>query len=279
MMNNTQISIVIPTFNRANFLKQCIDSCLNQTQQCEIIVCDHGSTDDTPQVAKSYGDKIKYIRRELDSGVHFCWLDGILHASNDFIHINYDDDWIAPTYIEECSKLINENVGCVFSEVQLFDDSKNEFGKKIFQLENETGIFSIKKLKHFNLKYLTSPGAGVFRKQILLDSLFVGNIPFTKNHYHGVGPDILFSLMSTISYPKYGFVNKPLAFFRVHKNSITIDAQSDTIKSLKIKKAYEDAKIYFFIKKFIKLCNIYNIAKLHYKIKKNFIKIKNNNND
>ena len=278
-MNNNEISIIIPTFNRANFLKICIDSCLDQTQQCEIIVCDHGSTDDTPEVAKSYGDKIKYVRRELDSGVHFCWLDGILHAKNDFIHINYDDDWIAPTFIEECANLINDKVACVFTEVQLFDESKNEVGRKIFQLEKESGIFSIRKLKHFNLKHLTSPGAGVFRKQILLDSLFVGNIPFTKNHYHGVGPDILFSLMSTINYSHYGFVNKPLAFFRVHENSITIDAQSDNTKSLKIKKAYEDAKIYFFIYKFVRLFNIYNVAKLYYKIRKNFIKIKKNNND
>lgn len=278
-MNNNEISIIIPTFNRANFLKTCIDSCLAQTQECEIIVCDHGSTDNTPEVAKSYGNKIKYVRRELDSGVHFCWLDGILHAKNNFIHINYDDDWIAPTFIEECASLIDDKVACVFTEVQLFDESKNEFGRKIFQLENESGVFSIKKLKHFNLKHLTSPGAGVFRKQILLDSLFVGNIPFTKNHYHGVGPDILFSLMSTINYSHYGFVNKPLAFFRVHENSITIDAQSDNTKSLKIKKAYEDAKIYFFIYKFVRLFNIYNVAKLYYKIRKNFIKIKKNNND
>lgn len=278
-MNKTEISIIIPTFNRANFLISCIDSCLAQTQKCEIIVCDHGSTDNTPEVANSYGDKIKYVRRELDSGVHFCWLDGILHAKNDFIHINYDDDWIAPTFIEECANLINDKVGCVFTEVQLFDNNKNEFGRNLFQIEKESGIFPIKKLKHFNLKYLTSPGACVFRKQILIDNLFVGNIPFTKNHYHGVGPDNLFSLMSSINYSHYGFINKPLTFFRVHENSITIDAQSDKTKSLKIKKAYEDAKIYFFIYKFVRLLNIYNFAKLYYKIRKNFIKIKKNNND
>ena len=85
--------------------------------------------------------------------------------------------------------------------------------------------------------------------------------------------------MSTLNYSQYGFVNKPLAFFRVHENSITIDAQSDKIKSLKIKKAYEDAKIYFFIYKFVKSCNIYSIVKLYYKISKNFIKIKKYNND
>lgn len=54
------------------------------------------------------------------------------------------------TFIEECANLINDKVACVFTEVQLFDESKNEFGRKIFQLEKESGIFSIRKLKHFN---------------------------------------------------------------------------------------------------------------------------------
>ena len=115
-MNNKSVSIIIPTFNRANYLVECIDSCLSQTYPCEIIVCDHGSTDDTPNVVKQYQDKIKYIRRELDSGVHFCWLDGILHASHDLIHINFDDDWIKPTFIENCMELFTNEVGFVFSE-------------------------------------------------------------------------------------------------------------------------------------------------------------------
>ena len=56
---NKNVSIIIPTFNRADFLVECIDSCLAQTQPCEIIVCDHGSTDTTPEVVKKYGDKSK----------------------------------------------------------------------------------------------------------------------------------------------------------------------------------------------------------------------------
>jgi glycosyltransferase involved in cell wall biosynthesis len=270
---NNKVSIIIPTFNRADFLVECIDSCLAQTHPCEIIVCDHGSSDNTPEVVKKYGDQIKYIRRELDSGVHFCWLDGILHAKNDLIHINYDDDWIYPTYIEECQQLFNENVGCVFSDAITYLENEKKFGENLFTLTNETGIFSSKKLSDFNIKKLTSPGAGIFRKQILLDSLFVGEVPFSKNHYHGVGPDILFSLMSCVDYQFFGYVNKPLAVFRAHVNSITVNADSDKKKRARIKNAYQDARIYYYINKFIAAFKIYYLAKYYYKIKKNLIKI------
>jgi len=269
------ISIVIPTFNRYDYLLTCIDSCLAQTQPCEIIVCDHGSTDNTPNIKNIYGDKIIYVRRELDSGVHFCWLDGILHAKNDLIHINFDDDWIAPTYIEKCASLFNDNVGCVFSEAQVFHEKDKKFGAFCFELKKSSGIFKVNKLIDFNLKYLTSPGAGVFRKQILLDALFVGNIPFSKNHYRGVGPDMLFSLMSGLNHNYFGYINEPLAFFREHENSITVDAYADSSKREKIKKGYEDAKIYFLINKFISIFGVYWIIRYYYKLKKNFIKSRN----
>ena len=270
---NKNVSIIIPTFNRADYLIECIDSCLAQTQPCEIIVCDHGSSDNTPEVVKKYGNKIKYIRRDLDSGVHFCWLDGILHSSNDLIHINFDDDWIKPTYIEECQKLFTDKVGCVFSDALVFFEKEKKFGGTLFNLKNETGVYPAKTLANFNIKKLSSPGAGVFRKKVLLDTLFVGKVPFSKNHYHGVGPDILFSLMSCIEYPSFGYVNQPLAIFRAHENSITIDAASDQKKQTKIKNAYQDARIYFYINKFIETFKIYYFAKNFYKIKKNIIKI------
>ncbi len=249
-MNSKKVSIVIPTFNRAKYLMETIDSCLAQTVDCEIIVCDHGSTDNTPNAIKVYGNKIKYIRRELDSGVHFCWLDGILHATNDLIHLNFDDDWIEPTFVEACLKLFTEEVGCVFTDAKIFFENENRYADAGFNFQKNTGIFDSKQLAKFNYGRLTSPGAGIFRKKIMIDNLFVGNVPFAKSIYHGVGPDVLFSLMSTIEYPKYGFVNKPLAVFRAHDNSITIDAMNDKGKHLKIKNAYQEARTFYFLSKF-----------------------------
>jgi len=101
-LSKPKVAIVIPTFNRSKFVQKAIESSLRQTYPCEVVVCDHGSSDDTPRVMKKYANKIKYVRKEEDFGPHFCWLDGILHADADFIHLQYDDDWIADNYIEKC---------------------------------------------------------------------------------------------------------------------------------------------------------------------------------
>ena len=121
--NNPKVTIVIPTFNRSELVQKAIESSLNQTYPCEIIVCDHGSTDNTPAVMKRYKNKILYIRKEKDLGPYFCWLDGILHANTDFIHLQFDDDWIDETYIERCMELMQDEVGLVIAEANVHWES------------------------------------------------------------------------------------------------------------------------------------------------------------
>jgi len=63
-MNTPLVSVVITTYNRGPAIRPTIDSVLAQTlQDFQIIVVDDGSTDDTPDVLRSYGDKIQVIRQ------------------------------------------------------------------------------------------------------------------------------------------------------------------------------------------------------------------------
>ena len=142
-MKNPKVAIIIPTFNRSKYVQKAIETSLSQTYPCEVVVCDHGSKDDTPNVMEKYGNKIKYIRKEEDFGPHFCWLDGILHTDAEFIHLQFDDDWIDKNYIKKCMSLMGKDVGVVIGNAVIVEESKNQkkdvfHFKKIFK---KTGIF------------------------------------------------------------------------------------------------------------------------------------------
>ncbi len=101
-------SIVIPTYNGADFVALAIESALSQTRPAdEVIVSDDGSTDQTMNIVNEYGDKIKvFCNPNGPSGFVQGWNNAISHATMDFISILHQDDLLAPTYLEEAEKAL-----------------------------------------------------------------------------------------------------------------------------------------------------------------------------
>lgn len=101
-------SIVIPTYNGADFMAQAIKSALSQTRPAdEVIVSDDGSTDETMSIAQKFGDKIKIFRNPNGpSGFVQGWNNAISHATMDYISILHQDDLLAPTFLEEAEKAL-----------------------------------------------------------------------------------------------------------------------------------------------------------------------------
>jgi glycosyltransferase involved in cell wall biosynthesis len=89
-----QISVIIPTFNRARTLARAIDSVLAQTYAPkEILVVDDGSTDQTRSLLAAYGDRIR-ILSQPNKGVSAARNLGIEHSTADFIALlDSDDRW------------------------------------------------------------------------------------------------------------------------------------------------------------------------------------------
>jgi len=69
--DHPKISVCIPTYNRAGYLREALDSILRQTlQDFEIVVCDDASTDDTRQLVASIGDdRLRYFRQPRNVGI------------------------------------------------------------------------------------------------------------------------------------------------------------------------------------------------------------------
>jgi glycosyltransferase involved in cell wall biosynthesis len=95
-----KVSIVIPIFNYARYLGEAIDSALaNKHDECEILVIDDGSTDDTAEVARSYDSQIRYIYQE-NQGVCAARNKGIREARAELIVFLDADDILEPNMIK-----------------------------------------------------------------------------------------------------------------------------------------------------------------------------------
>jgi GT2 family glycosyltransferase len=62
------VSVVIPNWNGAEYLKECIDSLLLQSIKCSVVVVDNGSTDESDKVLESYGGKIIVLKQKKNLG-------------------------------------------------------------------------------------------------------------------------------------------------------------------------------------------------------------------
>lgn len=96
-----KVSVVIPVYNGTNFMREAVDSALNQSyKNIEIIVINDGSTDETEQIALSYGDKIRYFRKE-NGGQSSALNFGIAQMTGDYFSWLSHDDVYLPDKIEK----------------------------------------------------------------------------------------------------------------------------------------------------------------------------------
>lgn len=138
-----KISVIIPTYNRANFLHKTLSSILNQSIEVdEIIVVDDGSIDNTKEIISSYkNDKIKYIYQE-NKGVSSARNMGIKTANNRWLcFLDSDDIW----HEDKIEKQINfhkENLHILFSHTDELWMFKNKIiNQKKHQLKPEGFCF------------------------------------------------------------------------------------------------------------------------------------------
>lgn len=126
-----EVSVIIPTYNRANLLGRAVHSVLNQTfKDFELIIVDDYSTDNTEEIAGSWHDKrIRFIRHKENKGGPAARNTGIKNAQGDFIaFLDSDNEWL-PQKLEKQIELFHNlppSVGVVYAINRVVNDIKNE---------------------------------------------------------------------------------------------------------------------------------------------------------
>jgi glycosyltransferase involved in cell wall biosynthesis len=122
-MPNPLVSVVIPSYNRAQYIAETIESVLAQTyREIEVIVIDDGSTDNTRDAVEPYVPHVKYVRQK-NSERGASRNHGLRLAKGEFIAFLDSDDLWLPQKLEEDLKILKEKprAGVVYSDADLVD--------------------------------------------------------------------------------------------------------------------------------------------------------------
>lgn len=106
----TKVTVCIPTFNRCHLLPFAIKSIQKQTySDWELIVCDDGSTDGTPELMAQYQDpRIRYIRHRQNIGKSNNMRSGFEAATGEYFIKFDDDDRLTPEFLEKTIAILDQ---------------------------------------------------------------------------------------------------------------------------------------------------------------------------
>ena len=125
-----KVSICIPTYNTAKYLPVAIESVLRQGfSDFELVICDDGSTDNTPEICGSYDDpRIRYIRLPGKSGQAGNFNRCLKEARGEFVTILHADDYFLPGFLQDRAGRLSDNpeLGFAFGAVQVVDEEGAE---------------------------------------------------------------------------------------------------------------------------------------------------------
>jgi glycosyltransferase involved in cell wall biosynthesis len=212
MKNNPLVSVIIPTYNSSKYIKETLESILDQTySNLEIVITDDASKDDTLDIVRGYEDsRIKILTNKKNLGISGNMNKGILSSKGKYIAIMDADDWSYPYRIEKQVKMMEENPNVVLCSgyMDMCDENLKFKHTRTYPTTNE-------EIRKVLLRYdpIAHP-ASMWRKETLLKTnlypLYVNN---TCHDY---------SLIFEISqYGEFQNIPESLIKYRIRKDSVT----------------------------------------------------------
>lgn len=209
--NQPIVSIIIPTYNRTDFLKLTLQSVLNQTiQDFEIIVVDDGTPDDENMFLCQTFEKVKYIKIENSGGPAKPRNVGIREAKGKYIAFVDDDDIWLPIKLEKQISVLENNpdFGLVHCCCQVVDENgieKNEIIGRPGTLDVKHGDVSMRMMGNWTLMMPTP----LIRREVVF------KVGFFNERMIAAGEDVEYWNRASF-FTKFYYIDLPLTRYRIH---------------------------------------------------------------
>ena len=224
MYNNDLISVIIPVYNCEKYVRQTLDSIVNQTyKNLEILVIDDGSTDNSFAICNEFlnDDRVKVFRRE-NAGVAASRQFGVDICKGAYFVTIDSDDYVSAEYVEKLYKSVTENNADIsVCGITCFNDGKDGifYGTIIPQMDEEKLVVTKELLTTDFYKIacdllLTDSWNKMYRTQFVKDTNIKYELP---NIYRGSELQVNHKLV--IHCPTYSVCREVLLFHRNREGS------------------------------------------------------------
>jgi glycosyltransferase involved in cell wall biosynthesis len=219
-------TVIVPTYNRYNLLKECLDSLVHQTfKNFEVLVCDDGSTDETADVVMTFTERldIRYLRQANSGGPASPRNLGIKNSKYEWLcFLDSDDLWL-PRKLESLYSCIVRKGYKVFCHPCLLIDSFGIATKEIGAYRRSCG--------YSDFETLLYNGGGVVNSSLCLHKSLIADFQLynTDKAFHGI-EDFIFILNITYHGHKICTIKEPLGKYRIHDGNISANVESQIAK-------------------------------------------------
>ncbi len=218
---NPLVSIIIPVYNGSNYMREAIDSALAQTyNNIEVIVVNDGSTDNTEEIAKSYGKKIRYYAKE-NGGVATALNLAIKKAKGEYVSWLSHDDVYLPEKIErqisfmQC--LSEKQKTIIFSDLKILNQKTGSISLNNLDLVNYTGDASSYEFSMIDAFYSSKINGCT----LLIPRKLFNEIGYFEKEFKTVQDYVLFMKFFAAGV-KFKYLKEPLILSRHHDEQDSI---------------------------------------------------------
>ena len=263
-----EISVILPVYNSEEYLKECLESLLNQTfKDIEVLCIDDGSSDGSLGILNEYekaDNRITIISQE-NMGVARTRNNALKSVKGNYVYFMDSDDYLDKNAFKKLHDNITSNGSDFCIMKAIFVNDMDEYKFPAFELEKEFGkvnfnnfTFTYKDVKSHVLNDLFAPWLKLYRTEFLKSSEDF-TFPEIKSY-----SDAPFHVKTMLEASKMSFVPEYMYFYRENDDSL-VHSSSNTINFFKLADIIEDyLKNNNFMDEFKEEFEAFKIVKLVY---------------